>query len=177
EDAMPLTNPETTLGSPKYMAPEQLVRPNEVDERADVWSLGVTLYELLVGKAPFRGPSDEYIARAVMVEYPMPPSMVRPEIPEALSNIVMRCLEKDKTARFSSAAELGAAIEQAMLVTTRSPSVSPPPLMPTLITPPPPPMQAATIPPPADEAPRKRRAGVLLAIGFLVMAILGAAGV
>jgi serine/threonine-protein kinase len=158
------------------MAPEQLVRPNEVDERADVWSLGVTLYELLVGKSPFRGPTDEYVARAVMVEYPFPPSMAKPDIPEALSAVVMRCLEKDKRARFASAAELGAAIEKVMLQARAS--VSPPPLMPTLHSVPPPPMPAATIPPPEPilEPPKKGIAGKL-AVGFFVMAVLSAAAV
>src|SRR5258705_5973591 len=95
------------------MAPEQLVRPHEVDVRADVWSLGVTLYELMIGKPPFRGPSDEYIARAVMVELPIPPSIANPDIPETLSHVVMRCLEKNKTARYATAGALGNAIEHA----------------------------------------------------------------
>jgi serine/threonine-protein kinase len=129
-DDAPLTNPETTLGSPRYMAPEQLSRPNEVDERADVWSLGVTLYELLTGKTPFRGPSDEYVARAVMVEYPVPVDRARPDVPPALAAVVMRCLEKDRRDRYATAAALADALKRAIA------TAGPEPTAPTVAGPP-----------------------------------------
>jgi hypothetical protein len=108
-----LTQAGTVLGSPHYMSPEQLVSSRDVDLRADIWSLGATLYELLAGVGPFaRGTVAEVIS-AVLRDPPPPIRSVRPEVPEALEHVVMRCLEKDADQRFASAEELVAALDAA----------------------------------------------------------------
>lgn len=92
---------EVRAGSPRYMAPEQLGR-KQVDERTDVWGLGVTLYELLTGKSAFEGPDlERTLARVLNVTPPTPSSLVK-GIPPELDAIVLRCLEKAPERRFGS---------------------------------------------------------------------------
>src|SRR5262249_20359368 len=90
-----------------YMSPEQ-IRGLEVDARSDLYSLGVTFYEALTGRLPFP-PSDtgsEYEVLRGHIELPPPPlATLKPDVPEALSALVMRSLEKAPDARFQSAAE------------------------------------------------------------------------
>ncbi|HEV8248236.1 MAG TPA: serine/threonine-protein kinase [Polyangiaceae bacterium] len=102
-----LTNPSMSLGSPHYMAPEQIRTPSDVDARADIWSLGVVMYELLSGQSPFDGPSWREVCTAVLTGHAAP---LRPRIPEALQAIVMRCLERNQSARFANVDELAHAL-------------------------------------------------------------------
>lgn len=96
---------EITGGSPYYMAPEQ-IRQLPSDQRADVFSLGVVLYELLTGIRPFSGSSLDDIANAVLTHNPIAPHVLKPSLPRGLSDIVMRAIDKDPTRRFSSARSL-----------------------------------------------------------------------
>ncbi len=89
-------------GSPYYMAPEQ-VRHENVDRRADVFSLGVVLYELLTGERPFRGATLMEISQAVLEHAPKPAHEVDAAVPEALSAIAARAMEKDPEHRYRSA--------------------------------------------------------------------------
>lgn len=89
-------------GSPYYMAPEQ-VRHENVDRRGDVFSLGVVLYELLTGERPFRGATLVEISQAVLEHTPKPAHEVDPAVPEALSAIAARAMEKDPEHRYRSA--------------------------------------------------------------------------
>jgi serine/threonine-protein kinase len=105
-----LTTTDMIMGSPLYMSPEQLVRTKQVDPRADIWSLGVVLYELLTATTPFRSKVLTEIVGRVLQEEPAPPSRHRLDLPPALDAIVLRCLEKRVENRFQTTGELAAAL-------------------------------------------------------------------
>jgi HAMP domain-containing protein/predicted Ser/Thr protein kinase len=93
------------VGTPEYMAPEQLMG-DELDARADLYATGVVLYECLVGRVPHTADTPITLIARVLEEEPQPPSAVHPDIPQALSDLVLRALAKDREKRPRSAAEL-----------------------------------------------------------------------
>src|SRR5579863_3876432 len=100
------TKASTSIGSPLYMAPEQILgRP--VDCRTDIYALGITLYELLAGQRPFnsRGKTEYSVLNAHVNDLPEPPSVHRRDIPAPVVSAVMRAIAKEPTARFQSADE------------------------------------------------------------------------
>ena len=101
-----LTDPGTSLGSPWYMSPEQMKDSSLVDQRADVWSLGVLLFELLTREWPFSGDSVPQVCASVLTAEPPLPSALRPDIDAGLDAIVLRCLEKDPEKRYFGVAPL-----------------------------------------------------------------------
>ena len=109
-----LTKAGTSLGTPLYSAPEQILG-RKVDHRADIYSLGVVLFEMLTGRPPFVSEtgSDYEIQKAHIEKKPPRPSSLNPEIPPILDRIILKCLEKEPSRRFSSVDELRRAIEQA----------------------------------------------------------------
>jgi len=109
-DGMSLTQTATVLGSPLYMAPEQMKSARDVDGRADLWSLGGILYQLLTGRVPFLAEAFTELILMVNMEAPPPPSTFRRDLPKGLEEAVLRCLEKRPEDRFQSAAELALAI-------------------------------------------------------------------
>jgi serine/threonine-protein kinase len=96
-------------GTPVYMAPEQMRSGGVIDARTDVWGLGVTLYALLTGEAPFRAGSLLEIHERILGGAPSVRA-TRPDVPEALEAILLRCMAKDPADRFANVAELGAAL-------------------------------------------------------------------
>jgi serine/threonine-protein kinase len=106
-----MTVTTSLLGSPEYMSPEQISAPRDVDARADIWALGVTLYEMLSGKMPFRGDNLPAILASVLRDEPPPLREVAPHVPAKLEAIVMACLRKSPDERFQSVFELGRALE------------------------------------------------------------------
>ncbi|NJR22925.1 MAG: serine/threonine-protein kinase PknK [Richelia sp. CSU_2_1] len=95
------------IGTISYMSPEQTGRTNRlVDRRSDYYSLGVTCYELLTGKLPFGTPNDLETIGCHLAEHPTPPHQIDPTIPEVVSSIVMKLLEKNAEDRYQSPAGL-----------------------------------------------------------------------
>ncbi|NOR22597.1 MAG: protein kinase [Candidatus Aminicenantes bacterium] len=93
------------IGTPEYMSPEQ-VDAKETDQRSDIYSLGVILYEMVTGRAPFEGDTPLSVAVKQKTETPEDPRKLNSQIPEDLSNVILRCMEKDKEKRYQSAGEL-----------------------------------------------------------------------
>jgi len=93
------------------MSPEQLLSARDVDARADVWALGVVLYELLTGKLPFDGDLP-VLCSAILTKPHVPLATARPYLPEALEDVIGRCLEKDVDKRFQNVAELAQELRQ-----------------------------------------------------------------
>ncbi len=102
------------VGTPEYMSPEQLLG-DELDARADLYSTGVVLYECLVGKLPLTADTPIALIARVLEEQPTPPQAMQPDIPPALSDLVMWALAKDRDKRPRTAAELHARLDQIVL--------------------------------------------------------------
>ena len=100
-----LTAEGTLLGTPYYMAPEQ-IEGKEVDGRTDIYALGIVLYEMTVGRRPFEGEVDQVILYKHLHEDPPSPFSWIPDYPKELWQIILRCVEKDRTRRFSRAKEV-----------------------------------------------------------------------
>jgi eukaryotic-like serine/threonine-protein kinase len=98
------------MGSPAYMAPEQMESTRSVDQRADVWSLGVVLYQMVTGKPPFRGDTLPLVCLAVVNDAPEPMSAIRDDLPDGFEAVVMRCLQKEPGERFVDVGELAQAL-------------------------------------------------------------------
>src|SRR5262245_24666178 len=105
-----ITDPGTVLGTVGYMAPEQ-VRGQEADHRADIFGLGVILYEMLSGRRTFSGESAVEVMNAILKEEPPELGETNKQINPQLEKIVRRCLEKKSERRFQSASDLGFALE------------------------------------------------------------------
>jgi serine/threonine-protein kinase len=105
-----LTRTRSSMGSPLYMSPEQIASPRDVDARADIWALGVTLFELLTGQPPFQG-ETLFETQTKIVTHPAPSLCeLRPEAPAALQAVVDRCLQKKAEDRYASVGELAVAL-------------------------------------------------------------------
>ncbi len=113
-----VTRAGSIIGSARYMSPEQ-IRSKPVDQRSDIYSLGVVMYEMLAGKPPFDGANMPEIARQHLTTPPVPLSRWRSDIPSGLEKVIMRCLEKDPSDRFLSMDELLGALVGLGLYTPR----------------------------------------------------------
>ena len=106
-----LTRTQAMMGSPLYMAPEQMRSARDATARSDIWALGVILYRLLTGRLPFDAESMPELCLKVALEPPVPLRSLRADLPPALEAIVMHCLAKEPAQRLGGAAELAAALE------------------------------------------------------------------
>jgi len=103
-----ITRTGLIVGTPSYMAPEQATMDSEhLDRRTDIYSLGATMYNLFAGRAPFSGTTPLEIIRQVNEKDPEPLRRLNPEIPEDLDRVIMKCLEKQRERRYTTAQELG----------------------------------------------------------------------
>jgi serine/threonine protein kinase len=106
------TRSGVVMGTPTYMSPEQCESRRDVDRRADVYALGVILYEMLTGQVPFTGEGYGEVILAHVTRRPAPPSSVHGPIPPALDAIVLKALEKRREDRFQSMEELAGALRE-----------------------------------------------------------------
>jgi serine/threonine-protein kinase len=106
-----LTQLGTAVGTPSYVSPEQAAGDPDVDHRADIYSLGCMAYELITGQPPFAGRTPQRTMAAHLTEAPTRIESLRPDVPQALAELVMWCLAKEPAARPQSASEIGAALD------------------------------------------------------------------
>lgn len=99
------------MGTPEFLAPEQ-IRNEKLDGRCDLYALGIIIYEMLTGKVPFEDSDIYRLLDKILYEEPSPPNLLRKEIPDGLSDIIMKAIEKDVKKRFQDAKEFLNAIEQ-----------------------------------------------------------------
>ncbi|HEX5430431.1 MAG TPA: protein kinase [Bryobacteraceae bacterium] len=165
-----LTQTGHTVGSLYYMSPEQ-IKGGEPDPRSDLYSLGISLYEMLTGRKPFQGDSDYSIMAAHMQQIPAAPIEVVPGVPPDLSEIVLTAIAKDPAARFQNAAAFRGALRTLENPAVQTaPIMAPPPLpeapLPNVAPPPPPQSYAAPPPMPAAFPPKPAsRRGLYMALG------------
>jgi serine/threonine-protein kinase len=117
QDRADMTNTGTMLGTVKYLAPEQ-VEGIALDGRADIFSLGVVLYEALTGRVPFQAETDAATALARLHRTPVPPHQLRAGVPRGLEQVILRAMARDRDQRHPTAADLRAALLSSPKVTT-----------------------------------------------------------
>jgi serine/threonine-protein kinase len=105
-----MTQTGLSLGTPQYMSPEQAMGERTIDARSDLYALGAVTYEMLVGEAPFTGPSVQAIVARIMTEEPRALAVQRKAIPDHVEGAILRMLEKLPADRFATAAEFAAAL-------------------------------------------------------------------
>lgn len=175
-DEQRVTRTGTTMGTPLYMSPEQILRPKEVDHRSDIYSFGCVLYEMCTGRTPFESEQDDTDFNVKMAHTTQtPPSIAHfnPTVPPELEAVIMKCLAKSPNERFSTCGELREALALSMSNLGGGPGAgrqTPLPL--------PNPMPLPYIPPPPTPAPVPSRRipfspPALIAISALLVASLG----
>jgi serine/threonine-protein kinase len=151
-----LTQTGRTVGSLYYMSPEQIKGAADLDPRSDLYSLGISLYEMVTGARPFQGDSEYSIMAAHLETNPPPPIQVDPKLPPALSEIILMSLEKDPAQRFQTADAFRAAL---LSVRGSVPAAAQPPV-PMAI-----PAAAPVVAPPPP--PARSHRGLYIALGSL----------
>ena len=113
------TSSGSTVGTICYMSPEQ-ARGEDLDARTDLFSFGAVLYELATGSLPFEGKTTALVFNALLTSDPIPPSAKKPAVPADFERIVMRLLEKDRSLRYQSAADLAADLRRVQRDSTQT---------------------------------------------------------
>ncbi len=126
EQGLATTAASMVLGSPHYMAPEQLQPGAQVDARGDIWSIGCVLYQLLTGQLPFAGQTLVDVMYAIAHHTPDSIRAQRPDVPRALEAVVMRCLSKRPAHRYETVEALRAALLSSMVDVPLVPVAQPP---------------------------------------------------
>jgi serine/threonine-protein kinase len=103
---MGMTRTQSIMGSPLYMSPEQMASARDVDQRSDVWAVGTVLYELITGRVPFEAETMPQLCTLILHRDPPSPRTIRPELPEAIEAVIMRCLRKDRAQRYPNVGAL-----------------------------------------------------------------------
>ncbi|MCU0722388.1 MAG: PQQ-binding-like beta-propeller repeat protein [Planctomycetes bacterium] len=155
ESGVNLTKSGAPLGTPSYMAPEQAEGAATVDARADVYSLGAVLYELLTQRPPFEGSTAVNILLHVLRDEPVPPSRILPRIQREIETICLKCLEKKPDRRYPSAAELSADVRRYL---EGEPILAQPPSFGTRL---------------AKKIKRNRAAAIGAGLGVLFLSVMG----
>jgi serine/threonine-protein kinase len=119
-----ITRTGSVMGTAQYLSPEQ-AQGMEVAATADIYAIGVILFEMLCGRVPFEGESAVAIAMKQVGEEPPRPSTINPKVSPALDAVVLKALAKDPAARYGSAAEMAAALDAAMANPDEPPAVGP----------------------------------------------------
>jgi eukaryotic-like serine/threonine-protein kinase len=157
-----LTQTGSTVGSLYYMSPEQIKGALDLDPRSDLYSLGVSLYEVVTGARPFQGDSEYSIMAAHLEKNPPPPIQVSPNLPAGLNEVILQALEKDPAKRFQTADAFRAALSYVCKPAAQNsaPAVAAP-----IATKP----QPAIPPPPPEVRVSGSRRGLWIAIGALIV--------
>jgi serine/threonine-protein kinase len=147
EQSLTLTG--AVIGTPDYLAPEQITSSKDIDARTDVYQLGVLLYELLGGRMPFVRPSYEALLVAILSDEPTPLATLRPDLPPAIVRTIARAMAREQTARHPDVTALARELEQA----AHAPRVGALASAPTLLAPAPIPPTLAVSAPTVGAAP------------------------
>jgi len=125
-------------GTPAYMSPEQ-VRGDDLDSRADIFALGLLLYEMATGRQAFGGKTTGAIIEAILTRNPAPPRSLNPQIPLALEEVINNCLEKDRDQRYRTSAAIRSDLQQLKRISDSGQTISfvpvTPPVVPTIAQP------------------------------------------
>ena len=129
--ALMITAASSAVGTVAYMSPEQ-ARGQTVDGRTDIWALGVMLYEMVTGARPFQGATQASIFDAIMNRAPAPPSLLNPDVPALLEQVILKATEKDRTRRYQTAADMLADLRRVreQAITIPPPGITAPPTKP-----------------------------------------------
>jgi serine/threonine protein kinase len=123
-----LTREGTLMGTPEYMSPEQ-AGGGKVDHRTDLYALGVVLYQMLVGRVPFRGTTPHAVLHAVIYDSPPPPRKINPNLTPAVESVILKAVSKRPENRFQHGQELADALREAFASRRPVAAVPPPPAM------------------------------------------------
>jgi eukaryotic-like serine/threonine-protein kinase len=177
------TKTSTMMGSPLYMSPEQMQSSKDVDTRADLWALGVILYELLTGVSPYVADSMPELILKIVSSPPDSLRARRPDVPEALEAALLRCLEKDRKRRYQTVGELAGAlspfgsrksrhsVERIMQVMTAAGMSASAPALPPMSIPPVSAVGAATSGAFGGSVPGAKRSGTAVVIGAVAVGV------